>query len=276
MIFISHSSKDDEFVTRLHIALQRRGYTTWVDHITNIPPGVTWDVALEESLHNSDVMILVLSNAALNSQVVGAEWRQFFSDGKLIIPVKIENCIPPMLIRNLQYLNFVDDTLLLNRIDTLIAALPLNEKSHQGAAVTREWTENVSMDIVEIGRFKDMAARLNANVQQRLHDEQLVLMFPDSKKIRQIQLKRLMSIGWSDNVSKPDVDLREHEAQKCGVSRLHATLNWTEDGLKITDLDSRNGTFLDGYRLPPEKPVLVSNRNILQLAQLTIILFLKE
>lgn len=276
MIFISHSSQDDEFVTRLHITLQRRGYSTWVDHITNIPPGVTWDVALEESLRNCNVMILVLSNAALNSQVVGAEWRQFFSDGKLIIPVKIENCIPPMLIRNLQYLDFIDDTILLNRIDMLLRALPPQEQNGARTIVTQEKPDDVSLDIVEIARFQHIAAKLNAGVQERLHYDQIALLFPDSNKVLPVHLKRVMSIGWTDSFSRPDIDLRSHDARQCGVSRLHASLSWTDDGIRVADLASANGTYIDGYRLPPEKPVLVKNKNILQLAQLTIILFLKE
>ena len=58
MIFVSHSSKDDEFVTQLHVALRRRGFATWVDHISNIPAGVFWDEALDEALSNCNVMIL--------------------------------------------------------------------------------------------------------------------------------------------------------------------------------------------------------------------------
>jgi hypothetical protein len=276
MIFISHSSQDDEFVTRLHIALQRRGYSTWVDHITNIPPGITWDVALEESLRKCNVMILVLSNAALNSQVVGAEWRQFFSDGKLIIPVKIENCVPPLLIRHLQYLDFIDDTILLNHIDKLIHALPPEEQNGAKSVVTRVTPDDVSLDIVEFSRFQHIAAKLNRDVQQRLQYNQIALLFPDSNKVLPVQLKRVMSIGWTDSFSRPDIDLRSHNASECGVSRLHASLTWTDDGIRVADLASANGTYIDGYRLPPEKPVLVRNKNILQLAQLTIILFLKE
>jgi hypothetical protein len=275
MIFISHSTKDDDFVTRLHIALQRRGYSTWVDHIRNIPAGVRWDDALDTALRDCSVMILVLSNAALNSQVVGAEWRQFFRDGKPIIPVRIEHCVPPLLIRELQYLDFISDTIVLNRVDILTTALPSQERNGSGK-VTKRKPEDVSLDIVEIARFKDMAAKMNARVQERLRHDQIALMFPESKKVLSVQLKPLLSVGLMDKVSKPDINLHHHEAQKCGVSRLHAAFNWTNDGLKITDLDSANGTYLDGNRLPPEKPVLVSNKNILQLAQLTIILFLKE
>lgn len=276
MIFISHSTKDDEFVTRLHIALQRRGYATWVDHITNIPPGVLWDEALDAALRECTVMILVLSNAALNSQVVGAEWRQFYGDKKPIIPIRIEPCVAPLLLRHLQYLDFTDDTILLNRFDRLMKALPPEEKNGASGMVTKQWGEDVSMDIVEIARYKDMAAKLNDRIQSRLLSGQMALMFPETKKVIQVQLKWLLSIGWADKVSKPDIDLRPHDAQKCGVSRLHAQLTLTKDGVKITDLDSANGTYLDGNRLPPEKPVLIANSNILQLAQLTMVLFLKD
>jgi hypothetical protein len=42
------------------------------------------------------------------------------------------------------------------------------------------------------------------------------------------------------------------------VSSQHATLRWTESGWKIRDLNSLNGVFLDGVRLPPERQEVVT------------------
>lgn len=42
------------------------------------------------------------------------------------------------------------------------------------------------------------------------------------------------------------------------LSRVHAWLSWSEAGLTVVDLASRNGTWVDGERLPPGLPRLIS------------------
>src|SRR4051812_30497405 len=44
----------------------------------------------------------------------------------------------------------------------------------------------------------------------------------------------------------PDVDLTDLSAAEHGISRVHAVIDCTRTGLQITDLDSRNGTFVNG------------------------------
>lgn len=43
------------------------------------------------------------------------------------------------------------------------------------------------------------------------------------------------------------------------VSRLHATLEWCDGKVVLTDLGSRNGTYQRGFRLPPYVPRSVGN-----------------
>src|SRR5512146_600353 len=43
------------------------------------------------------------------------------------------------------------------------------------------------------------------------------------------------------------------------VSRHHAELRLEPEGLTLTDLHSSNGTFVEGNRLPPDQPRLLSN-----------------
>lgn len=47
------------------------------------------------------------------------------------------------------------------------------------------------------------------------------------------------------------------------ISREHAKINWNPDGYTITDLNSTNGTFLNGMTLRPNEPqTLVSGDRI--------------
>ena len=43
------------------------------------------------------------------------------------------------------------------------------------------------------------------------------------------------------------------------ISREHAKISWHSDGYKITDLNSTNGTFLNGAMLRPNEPQILSS-----------------
>ena len=52
----------------------------------------------------------------------------------------------------------------------------------------------------------------------------------------------------------PDIDLSKHGAYQMGVSRRHAVLRLRDQGLELVDLGSRNGTYVNEYRLIAHKP----------------------
>jgi pSer/pThr/pTyr-binding forkhead associated (FHA) protein len=67
------------------------------------------------------------------------------------------------------------------------------------------------------------------------------------------EIHRATVIGRADPRSnlKPDIDLAPHDAQACGVSRQHALLLPSDTGLSLIDLDSTNGTWINGLYLQP-------------------------
>jgi pSer/pThr/pTyr-binding forkhead associated (FHA) protein len=52
----------------------------------------------------------------------------------------------------------------------------------------------------------------------------------------------------------PDVDFARCNAHEHGVSRRHAALVCLQDTLHLLDLESVNGTFVNGKRLRPDAP----------------------
>ncbi len=58
--------------------------------------------------------------------------------------------------------------------------------------------------------------------------------------------------------SKPDMNLYSLPESHT-VSRMHAAFTWTDNNSTLTDLNSTNGTFLNGQRLEPDKPVPVND-----------------
>jgi len=87
-IFVSHASKDDEPVTRLHDELETAtGRNLWVDH-KDIAPGANWQIAIDKTLRETDAMLLVISRNSANREEVMAEWRDaLLRNHKLLIAI---------------------------------------------------------------------------------------------------------------------------------------------------------------------------------------------
>ena len=90
-IFVSHSSKDDDTVTRIHDALEATtGREVWVDH-QDIPPGADWQTAIDTSLRDCESLLLVLSKYSAASKEVTAEWRDALLRGKTVYVAIIDD-----------------------------------------------------------------------------------------------------------------------------------------------------------------------------------------
>jgi hypothetical protein len=68
----------------------------------------------------------------------------------------------------------------------------------------------------------------------------------------------------------PDIDLDPFQAYDFGVSRIHAELRLLKEGVFVVDLDSANGTLLNGRRLTPQTPEAVRHGDIIQLGRLRL------
>ncbi len=86
------------------------------------------------------------------------------------------------------------------------------------------------------------------------------------------QFEKRLIIGRSDSATnvKPDVDLSPYDAQLHGISRQHAALVAKLSQLLVVDMNSGNGTFLNGNRLEPHQEVLLRAEDHLQLGSLPI------
>ncbi len=81
----------------------------------------------------------------------------------------------------------------------------------------------------------------------------ILLVLGDSTSTIGLDVRQMLVIGRGDpgEDEKPDLDLARHRALEHGISRQHAALIPTHDALYVTDLDSTNGTWLNGEFLQP-------------------------
>lgn len=76
--------------------------------------------------------------------------------------------------------------------------------------------------------------------------------------------------GGTGQAIVPDVDLDRYGAQDQGISRLHAEIRIEQNGVHIVDLDSVNGTLVNGERLEPQHPRLLNHKDMIQLGRLRL------
>ncbi|NPA31052.1 MAG: FHA domain-containing protein [Chloroflexi bacterium] len=75
-------------------------------------------------------------------------------------------------------------------------------------------------------------------------------------------------VGRTTATSRPDLDAQALGARH--VSRRHARLEWRSDGLYVIDLDSTNGTWVNGKRLYPHEPKRLRHGDWIRWADLEV------
>ena len=103
--FFSYAHADSEFVLKLAKDLRSIGTNLWLDQL-DIPGGARWDDVVEEALHASPCLLVVLSPASVASNNVKDEISFGIENGKTILPILYKNCDIPFRLKRLQYIDF--------------------------------------------------------------------------------------------------------------------------------------------------------------------------
>jgi len=111
-IFLSHNREDKEFVRQLAEDLRRAGITAWLDE-AEIEPGDSIIDKIEEGLHGSKYLAIILSPTSVNSSWVKRELRtvlhqQITLGNKTVIPLLYKKCEIPQFLIDILYVDFTD------------------------------------------------------------------------------------------------------------------------------------------------------------------------
>ncbi|MBI1281145.1 MAG: TIR domain-containing protein [Anaerolineaceae bacterium] len=270
LLFISHSSAEDEFVNNLSRSLERYAFETWVDHLHTIPAGQFWDEYVDMKLEDAKVMLLIWSPTASTSNNVSIEWREFQAKDKLIIPLVFLPAPLPLPIRHLQRIDFVDQTKYDEQLSLLINSLP---KPALGATSPTILSSKITQETTIVSLMKASDDIIKAQLTS-LKDNHLLLIFPNyipETLIVEIKNSK-MFIGRGLNM---DINLENFHAEESGVSRQHAMLSIENGKLTLTDLNSINGTLVDRYRIPTRLATPLKNDSLIQLGTLFIRIYYK-
>jgi hypothetical protein len=77
-----------------------------------------------------------------------------------------------------------------------------------------------------------------------------------------------------DETAEEDfINLSVYQAYSLGVSRQHVRINYGDDGYRVEDLNSVNGTWLNGNRLESGQDYLLRRGDHLQLGELMMFVY---
>jgi hypothetical protein len=111
-------------------------------------------------------------------------------------------------------------------------------------------TKTIPLDAAQV----DCAANRLAGCALPQKQKTIALVLIDTNTVFTVSVADRILIGRGDIESnnKPDVDLMMHSGREKGVSRSHAALYRDDSLFSIMDLNSTNGTYLNGVRLLPD------------------------
>ena len=82
--FISYSRKQLYFAEALALHLQKEGINIWFD-LQQLQAGTEWSEGLKDGVRSAEQMVLVVSQAALESPYTQDEWKEFVEKGNQIV-----------------------------------------------------------------------------------------------------------------------------------------------------------------------------------------------
>jgi pSer/pThr/pTyr-binding forkhead associated (FHA) protein len=89
-----------------------------------------------------------------------------------------------------------------------------------------------------------------------------------------LQVKEEMIVGRADaeGQNQPDLDFAPYDGLRNGVSRQHATITYDGGALYIEDLNSTNGTRINGFQLTPERPYRLRDGDELEFGRIRVVM----
>jgi hypothetical protein len=167
-VFISHSSRDDEFANHLAEDIKELGHNVFLDEWA-IKVGDRITAKVSAAVADADYIVIVLSPSSTASGWVEREWQARHGDeirsGKtIILPVLIADCDIPPLLQDKRYADFRTNYSI--GLVNLMAAITPDLKDETALTINRPPEEKAISGL--LARVSDPASRLTQCLQDVL------------------------------------------------------------------------------------------------------------
>jgi hypothetical protein len=158
-IFICYAQDDIVAARRLSNLCEDAGLPTWLD-IREIRAGDNWHSTVNRAIHECDVFILLISEAALRSHdATRSEWssiceRQWQDSDVRLIPIRLSDVEPPVFLRNRVCLDALND----RALDTCVSEIHRLSKRADQYRLSSSHSEQSDKELIE--RFRTVLSSL--------------------------------------------------------------------------------------------------------------------
>lgn len=135
-VFLSHTSEDNEVVSKLYDLLKGQGYEPWMD-TRDISVGALWEQEISEALRKAEAIIFCLSNSTAHAERALSEIRWAFREQRNegiphLIPARLEECPVPTELASLYHADLFKK----DGYDKLVSALNKVQIKVRGATLS--------------------------------------------------------------------------------------------------------------------------------------------
>jgi TIR domain len=91
-LFVSYAHADREFARKMADRLEAKGHSVWLPE-KDLLPGENWARAMDSALSRAEVMVALVSPAAVESEFVSREWQYALGEERFahrLIPIEIK------------------------------------------------------------------------------------------------------------------------------------------------------------------------------------------
>ena len=200
-VFISYSSKDKRVARRVAKDLKRLGHRIWLDE-WQIKIGQCIPTEIQDGIENSDYIILLLSEHAVESKWVEREWKIAYweevnANSIMILPACIEPCEVPKLLKTKKYAALYDsyDQGLFEIATSLEYYSKARQKKDFYHAIDEAWQKDINLSEVEANfrneHWDHFQAYINSlNGTKKLATQKLnTLFYLEDYRLSVLQLK---------------------------------------------------------------------------------------
>ena len=289
-IFLSYARSDRAIARTFAEALNHEGFKVWWD--ASLHSGETFDEVIEKNLREAKAVVVLWSPRSVASRWVRAEATQADRKNKLV-PAMIEPCDRPVIfelthtadlidwtgdVTDIHWRTFMDDLRRLihgsSDFDVPAVSRPAAKPARAVApapiaepiAPARRPLRPGSDDIISAGRPAPEAPAPVAPPVRAADEEQ-------SNEIHCLEVEEGEFAGELFTVAGTGAQIgRSAPADivvpHASVSRQHCVLGIANDELLVSDLNSTNGTFVDGARA--DRATVIPVGSLLQVGQVSM------
>lgn len=272
-IFLSYARQDRATARAFAECLIEEGFQVWWD--ASLHSGETFDEVIEQRLRDAKAVVVLWSPRSVASRWVRAEATLADRRNKLV-PAIIEPCDRPIVFElthtadladwhgdrsDPRWRIFVED---LNRhVEPAVGAQPAAAPQSAERSPSRQPLRPGSEEVIAADRFRrEQPAPRQAVAEAHLPNEVHVLEIDEGELPEQLIVIESSSLRIG-RTAPADVVVSHRS-----ISREHCIVGLANDELLVTDLNSTNGTYIDGERI--KRAAILPVGSTLQLGEISL------